>query len=152
MRRVLAPLPLVLLVLAAAPAFAQTAKPAPTPTPAPASSVDGQWRGTSDGGSCNAPLEYTLFIESGIVDGTATDATAQGPVPNLKKTAPPPPTPGLWQIHGLAKPGSFQLMAVASVKGAAERRGGKLNVSSQGGILTVTEAGGCGRTARLARG
>jgi hypothetical protein len=42
-------------------------------------------------------------------------------------------------------------MAVASVKGT-DRRGGKLNVSSQGGMLTVIEAGGCGRTARLARG
>ena len=146
MKKFLLGLPL-LLVLAAASAVAQ----APAPTPAPASSVDGQWRGRSDGGSCNAPLEYTLFIEAGIVDGTATDATAQGPVPNLKKTPPPPPTPGLWQIHGLAKPGSFSLMAVASVKGT-DRRGGKLNVSSQGGMLTVTEAGGCGRTARLARG
>ena len=73
-------------------------------------------------------------------------------MPNPKKTAPPAPTPGLWQIHGLAKPGTFSLMAVASVKGAADRRGGKLNVSSQGGVLTITEASGCGRTARLARG
>ena len=159
MKRVL---PLLLVLAITTTASAQTRKPAPAPpppasteanpTPAPTSALDGEWKGTSDGGSCNAPLEYTLFIESGIVDGTATDATAQGPVPNLKKTAPPPPTPGLWQIHGLAKPDSFSLMATASVKVAADRRGGKLNVSSQGGMLTVTEAGGCGRTARLSKG
>jgi hypothetical protein len=130
---------LLILVLAASPALPQT------------SPVDGQWRGRSDGGSCNAPLEYLITIESGIVDGTATDATAHGPVPNTKKSAPPPPTPGLWQIHGLATSGAFTLMATASVKGA-DRRSGRLNVSSQGGTLTVTETSGCGRTARLAKG
>jgi hypothetical protein len=128
-----------LAVAAAGPAFAQ----APIP-------VDGQWRGRSDGGSCNAPLDYDITIESGIVDGTAYDATAKGPVPNLKKSAPPPPTPGLWQIHGLAKPGTFSLLAVASVK-AEDRREGRLTAAVQGNTLTVTEAGGCGRTAQLTR-
>jgi hypothetical protein len=132
-------LTICLAVAAAGPAFAQ----------APAS-VDGQWRGRSDGGSCNAPLDYDITIESGIVDGTAYDATAKGPVPNLKKTAPPPPTPGLWQIHGLAKPGTFSLLAVASVK-AEDRREGRLTATVQGNTLTVTEAGGCGRTAQLTR-
>ncbi len=132
-------LPLCLLI-AAAPALAQ----APTP-------LDGQWRGRSDGGSCNAPLDYQLVIETGIVDGSAYDSTARGPVPNTKKGAPPPPTPGLWQIHGLVKPGSFSLIAVASVKGT-DRREGRLTVTADGSTLTVTESGGCGRTARLARG
>ena len=128
------------LVLAAAPALAQ----APTP-------LDGNWRGRSDGGSCNAPLDYQLVIETGIVDGSAYDSTARGPVPNPKKGAPPPPTPGLWQIHGLVKPGSFSLIAVASVKGT-DRREGRLTVTADGSTLTVTESGGCGRTARLAKG
>ena len=132
-------LPLCLLI-AAAPALAQ----APTP-------LDGQWRGRSDGGSCNAPLDYQLVIETGIVDGSAYDSTARGPVPNTKKGPPPPPTPGLWQIHGLAKPGSFSLIAVASVK-ATDRREGRLTVTAQGNTLTVTESGGCGRVARLAKG
>jgi hypothetical protein len=122
---------------------------AQTPSP-PASAVDGQWRGRSDGGSCNAPLDYDLTIESGIVDGSAYDSTAKGPVPNLKKSAPPPPTPGLWQIHGLAKPGTFSLLAVASVK-AEDRREGRLTATVQGNTLTITESGGCGRTARLTR-
>jgi len=128
------------LALAAAPALAQ----APTP-------LDGQWKGRSDGGSCNAPLDYDITIETGIVDGSAYDTTAKGPVPNTKKGAPPPPTPGLWQIHGLAKPGSFLLLAVASVKGT-DRRENKLSVTAQGNTLTVTESGGCGRIARLAKG
>jgi len=127
------------LLSAAAPVLAQ----APSP-------LDGEWRGRSDGGSCNAPLEYILNIESGVVDGSATDATARGPVPNTKKGPPPAPTPGLWQIHGLAKPGSFSLITVASVKGT-DRRQGRLNVTSQGGTLTVTESSGCGRTARLTK-
>ncbi|MGE5151596.1 MAG: hypothetical protein ACM3II_15865 [Rhodospirillaceae bacterium] len=129
-----------LALAAAGPALAQTASP-----------VDGQWRGRSDGGSCNAPLDYDITIESGIVDGTAYDSTAKGPVPNLKRTAPPPPTPGLWQIHGLAKPGTFSLLAVASVK-ADDRREGRLSATLQGSTLTVSESGGCGRTARLTRG
>jgi hypothetical protein len=133
-----------LALVAAGPVFAQ----APGP---PASPLDGQWRGRSDGGSCNAPLDYELTIDSGIVDGSAYDTTAKGPVPNLKRTAPPPPTPGLWQIHGLAKPGTFSLLAVASVK-ADDRREGRLTATLQGNTLTVTESGGCGRTARLTRG
>jgi len=135
---------LCLALVAAGPVFAQ----APSP---PASPLDGQWRGRSDGGSCNAPLDYNLTIESGIVDGSAYDTTARGPVPNLKKSAPPPPTPGLWQIHGLAKPGTFSLLAVASVK-ADDRREGRLTATLQGNTLTVTESSGCGRTARLTRG
>ena len=80
-----------------------------------------------------------------------TTATAKGPVPNLKKTAPPPPTPGLWQIHGLAKPGTFSLLAVASVK-ADDRREERLTATLQGSTLTVTESGGCGRTAHGSTG
>ena len=133
-----------LALLAAGPVLAQTTSP-------PASPLDGQWRGRSDGGSCNAPLDYDIVIESGIVDGSAYDSSAKGPVPNPKKTAPPAPTPGLWQIHGLAKPGTFSLLAVASVK-AEDRREGRLTATVQGNTLTVTESGGCGRTARLTRG
>ena len=131
---------LVCLLLSATPALAQ----APSP-------LDGEWRGRSDGGQCNAPLEYALSIETGIVDGSAYDTTVRGPVPNTKKGPPPPPMPGLWQIHGLVKPGSFSLIAVASVK-ATDRREGRLTVTVQGNTLTVTETGGCGRTARLAKG
>lgn len=133
-----------LALVATGPAVAQ----APSP---PASAVDGQWRGRSDGGSCNAPLDFDITIESGIVDGSAYDSSAKGPVPNLKKSAPPPPTPGLWQIHGLAKPGTFSLLSVASVK-ADDRREERLMATLEGNILTVAESGGCRRTARLSRG
>jgi hypothetical protein len=136
-------------------ASAQTRAPAPaaagTVTPAPTSVLDGEWRGKSDGGSCNAPLDYVITIENGFVDGSAYDTTAHGPVPNLKKAPPPAPTPGLWQIHGVAKPtGSFSLISVASVK-AADRREGKLSARSEGGGLVISETGGCPRTVRLAR-
>jgi len=133
-------LPFCLALVLAVPAFAQ----APTP-------LDGQWRGQSDGGQCNAPLDFDLTIDTGIVDGSAFDTTARGPVPNPKKSAPPAPTPGLWQIHGLVKPGTFSLLAVASVK-ATDRREGRLTANLQGNTLVVTESGGCGRTARLTRG
>jgi hypothetical protein len=131
-----------LCLLLAGTALAQQDRPSP---------LDGTWTGRSDGGSCNAPLDYQLTIETGIVDGSAYDTRARGPVPNTKKGPPPPPTPGLWQIHGLAKPGTFSLMAVASVKGT-DRRGNRLTVTAQGNTLTVTESGGCGRVARLAKG
>jgi len=140
-------LPLCLMLLVAGPALAQQAL-AQQDRPSP---LDGDWRGRSDGGSCNAPLDYQITIESGLVDGSAYDTSARGPVPNTKKGPPPAPTPGLWQIHGLAKPGSFSLLAVASVKGT-DRREGRLTVTSQGGALIVTESSGCGRTARLAKG
>jgi hypothetical protein len=132
----------VFLLSVAAPAFGQT--------PAPASGLDGEWRGRSDGGSCNAPLDFVITIENGFVDGSAYDSTAHGPVPNLKK-APPAPTPGLWQIHGLAKPsGTFSLVSVASVK-ATDRRQGKLTARTEGSGLVVSENSGCRRTARLSR-
>ena len=129
----------IVIVLGATSALAQT-------TP-----LDGDWSGRSDGGSCNAPLDYQITIETGIVDGSAYDTSARGPVPNPKKGPPPAPTPGLWQIHGLAKPGSFSLIAVASVKGT-DRRANRLTATAQGNTLTVTESGGCGRVARLSKG
>jgi hypothetical protein len=133
----------VFLLSVAAPALGQT--------PAPTSSLDGEWRGRSDGGSCNAPLDFVITIENGFVDGSAYDSTAHGPVPNLKKAPPPAPTPGLWQIHGLAKPsGTFSLVSVASVK-ATDRRQGKLTARSEGNGLVVSENSGCRRTARLSR-
>jgi hypothetical protein len=133
----------VFLLSVAGPAFGQT--------PAPASSLDGEWRGRSDGGSCNAPLDFVITIENGFVDGSAYDSTAHGPVPNLKKAPPPAPTPGLWQIHGLAKPsGAFSLVSVASVK-ATDRRQGKLTARSEGSGLVISENSGCRRTARLSR-
>ena len=146
---------LFLVLLAAVPVAAQTRPPAPAASaaepPAPTSVLDGEWRGRSDGGSCNAPLDYVISIENGFVEGSAYDATAHGPVPNLKKAPPPAPTPGLWQIHGVAKPaGSFSLISVASVK-ASDRREGKLSARSEGGGLVISETSGCRRTVRLSR-
>ena len=133
-------LSVLLLLAAAVPAVAQSPSP-----------LDGEWRGTSDGGSCNAPLDYQLSIESGIVDGSAFDTTARGPAPNTRHAPPPAPGPGLWQIHGVAKSGaSFPLLSVASVKGS-DRREGKLSARLDGGTLVVSETGGCRRTARLSR-
>jgi hypothetical protein len=129
---------LPLFLVLASPAYAQT------------SPLDGDWKGRSDGGSCNAPLDYLISIDTGIVDGTASDATARGPVPNLKKTAAPAPTPGLWQIHGVAKGSSFTLMTLASVK-SEDRRSARLGVTVQGASLVVTEQGGCGRRATLTK-
>ena len=65
-------LPFCLALAVAGPVLAQ----APSPPP---SALDGQWRGRSDGGTCNAPLDYDLTIESGIVDGSAYDTSARGP-------------------------------------------------------------------------
>jgi hypothetical protein len=118
---------------------------------APVSALDGEWRGRSDGGSCNAPLDYVLSIDNGFVDGSAYDTTAHGPIPNTHHAPPPPPGPGLWQIHGVVKDGSaFPLISVASVKGS-DRREGKLTAKSDGGGLLVSETAGCRRTARLTR-
>ena len=135
----------------AASALAQTPPPA-TLTPAPSSTFDGQWKGTSDGGAC-APLEIALTIEYGFVDGTAYDTGARGPAPNPSKSAAPPATPGLWQLHGTAGNGpSFSLLAVASVRVAADRAAGRITVRRDGAGLVLSEDGGCKRTARLAKG
>ena len=129
---------ILLLMVSASPALAQT------------SPFDGDWSGKSDGGSCNTPLDFALNIDAGLVDGTATDPAAHGPVPNLKKTAPPPPVPGLWQVYGVATPSTFILRALASVQGT-EHRETKFSASVQGGTLVLAESGGCGRKASLTR-
>lgn len=135
------PLAFTLALLLAGAAAAQ----APTP-------LDGDWRGTSDGGSCNAPLDVTLSIESGIVDGAAYDTSAKGPVPNMRKAAPPAPTPGLWQLHGvIGTAATSSLIAVASVRGT-DRRDARMTVRRDGTGLTLTEDGGCRRTVRLVKG
>jgi hypothetical protein len=150
MTRLLAVLCLIAITADAA-AQTRPAPPAASAEPVPTSALDGNWRGTSDGGSCNAPLEYVLTIENGFVDGLATDATARGPVPNTHHGPPPAPTPGLWQIHGVARnTGAFSLISVASVK-ASDRRESKLTAQSDGSALVVSETGGCRRTARLLR-
>jgi len=122
----------------------------PSAASSPTTPLDGNWSGRSDGGSCNTPLDFALWIEAGMVDGTATDPSAHGPVPNLKKSAPPPPTPGLWQVWGIAKQGSFTLRALASVKGT-ERRETRFNAAAQGNSMTLREGGGCGRSVTLTR-
>jgi hypothetical protein len=120
---------------------------AQAPTP-----FDGDWRGTSDGGSCNAPLDVTLSIESGIVDGTAYDTSAKGPVPNLRKAPPPAATPGLWQLHGFIGAGATSsLIATASVRDR-DRRDGRMTVRRDGSGLTLSEDSGCRRTVRLVKG
>ncbi len=138
MKRIL----VLLLALTGSPVLAQT--------PPVASPVDGEWRGKSDGGSCNTPLDLALSIEAGLVEGTAVDPSVHGPVPNLKRTAPPPPTPGLWQIYGAASSATFTLRALASVQGT-ERRQTRFAASLQGGSLVLSESGGCGRKAALSR-
>jgi hypothetical protein len=149
MKRALFLLPLAMATWASA--GAQSRVPPATAPATPTSSLDGEWRGRSDGGSCNAPLDFVIVIENGFVDGSAYDTTAHGPVPNQKKAPPPAPTPGLWQIHGMARPGgAFPLIGVASVKGS-DRREGKLTARSDGGGLVISENGGCRRTARLSR-
>jgi len=134
MKRILA----LVLMFAAPGALAQT------------SPLDGNWTGKSDGGSCNTPLDFALNIEAGIVDGTASDPAAHGPTPNLKRTAPPAPSPGLWQVYGTATSKAFTLRALASVRGQ-ERRETRFAGSVQGGTLVLAESGGCGRRASLSR-
>jgi len=137
---------LLLSLLLAVPAAAQT-----TLLPAPKSALDGTWRGTSDAGSCNSPLEIQLAIEYGFVDGTAFESAAKGPVPNESKSAAPAPMPGLWQLHGTAHTGeSFTLVAAASVR-YSDKRDGRMTVKRDGAALVLTEQTGCRRTARLSR-
>ncbi len=131
------------MLLAASSTWAQTSPPS-------SSSLDGEWHGKSDGGSCNTPLDIALSIEAGLVEGTAVDPAAHGPVPNLKRTAPPPPLPGLWQVYGAATSSTFTLRALASVKGP-DHRETKFTASVQGGSLVLSESGGCGRKASLTR-
>ena len=58
MNRIAVLLLAALLPLLPAAARAAAAHHAVALTPAPASPLDGTWRGSSDGGSCNAPLDY----------------------------------------------------------------------------------------------
>ena len=115
------------------------------------SPLDGEWRGRSDGGSCNAPLDYVITIETGIVDGSASTPPRTGPVPNLKKAAPPRA-----DARPVADPRPGQARLVLADRrrlgeGRATAAQGRLTVTMQGAPLVVTESGGCGRQRTDAR-
>ena len=105
----------------------------------------GVWVSNDEPANTCRPSE-SLTVRAFAVDGSSFDTTVKGPAPNLKKAPPPAPGPGLWQVYGVARGSAFSLTAMASVQGR-ERRSSKLTVSAHGGTLTVTESGGCGRTA-----
>jgi len=64
--------------------------------PVPTSALDGNWRGTSDGGSCNAPPRLRAHHRERLRRRPRPyDNTARGPKPNTHHGPPPAPTPGL---------------------------------------------------------
>ena len=125
------PVPAVACLAAARARLAQTRAAAPPVAPAPPP-LDGEWRGTSDGGSCNAPLDYRAHHRdpaSSTAPPTTPPRTARCPTP--RRRAPPPPTPGLWQIHG-ARQARLVLADRRRLGEGPDRREGQLTVTQPG--------------------
>lgn len=128
----------------AGPAAAQTA-PAPTP-------ADGVWVGRAEGGSC-APLDVRITIESGLLDGTASEPDGGKPQVQGKKGEKLPPPPALWQLNGrVGANGVVDVFGLRSMR-ERERQRSRWSGRASGATLSLNETDGpCRRAASLARG
>lgn len=129
-----------LAVAVVGPVLAQGRAPAPTPggglQPQP-TAFDGAWKGKSDGGACNLPLDVELHVDRGLVDGAGEERGSR--------------TAQLWQIYGKVVGQAIEAQAQTAAK-PADRRRARLSGRLEGTTLTLRETdGGCGRTVRLAR-
>ena len=130
------------LILLTAPAWAQMPQRAPW---------DGVWRGQAQGGNC-APLDVQVTIESGLLDGTATEpdpgpARVQG-----KKGERRPPPPALWQLNGqVQSDGTVTIIGLRSMV-ERQRQHSRWRGAATASTLRITETEGpCRRTANLQR-
>jgi hypothetical protein len=118
----------------------------------PAGAADGTWKGRAEGGSCT-PLDVSITVESGLLDGTATEpgdgtARVQG-----KRGEKLPAPPALWQLNGrVAANGAVDIVGLRSMKDR-DRQRSRWSGSAAGGSMRIAETEGpCRRAATLSRG
>lgn len=118
-----------------------------TPTPA-----DGVWVGRAQGGNC-APLDVRLTIESGLLDGIATEPDASTPAVQGRKGEKLPPPPALWQLNGrVAGSGAVDIIGLRSMR-ERERQRSRWSGTAGAAAVTISETDGpCRRSASLSRG
>jgi hypothetical protein len=139
--------------LPAAPASAQTPPaPASPPIPAPAGAYDGVWVGRAQGGDCK-PLDVRITVESGLLDGVATEPD-NGPMRvQGKKGEQLPVPPALWQLNGkVGGNGAVDIIGLRSMKDR-DRQRSRWSGRAGAGALNIAETDGpCRRSATLSRG
>ncbi|HJQ59050.1 MAG TPA: hypothetical protein VJ890_19245 [Vineibacter sp.] len=128
-------------------AGASGAQTAPAPKPS-----DGVWVGRAQGGTCT-PLDVRITIESGLLDGTASEPDGGAPAVQGKKGEKLPPPPALWQLNGrVGANGAVEIMGLRSMRDREKQRsrwGGRAEAAS----LTIAETDGpCRRSATMSRG
>ena len=141
----------VALLTLTTPALAQTRAPAPTDRIV-ATPFDGTWAGTAAAVGACAALDIRLTIEGGAVDGTASEPERQRAAVIGKRGETLPSPPALWQLHGrVQSDGTLKLAGLRAMK-ERERQNANWSGRAAATSITLTESGGCSRTATLARG
>jgi len=104
----------------------------------PPTAADGAWRGRSDAGSCNQPMDVNLTIEGGLVEGTGKESAGK--------------TALLWSYHGRTKSnGTIELLGHASAFPPQHATQSRLTGKVETARILLSESGGCGRSMTLSR-
>jgi hypothetical protein len=144
LRRIGGPCLVAVSMALSLPAWGQT-PPAPTPS-------DGTWIGRAEGGRCDA-LEVRITVESGLLDGTATEPDAAPMRITGKRGEKLPAPPALWQLNGRVGPdGTISIIGLRSMVNR-DREHSRWSGRALADSFTIAETDGpCRRTASLKRG
>jgi len=120
---------------------------------ASAQSSDGAWVGRAEAAGSCAALDVRITIESGLLDGTASEPDAGTPRVQGKKGEQLPAPPALWQLNGrVGGNGAVDIIGLRSMR-ERERERSRWSGRADAGTLRISETDGpCRRTATLTRG
>ncbi|HKU96541.1 MAG TPA: hypothetical protein VJR58_14760 [Vineibacter sp.] len=121
-------------------------------SPVSAQSSDGAWVGRAEAAGSCASLEVRITIESGLLDGTASEPDTAAPRVQGKKGEQLPAPPALWQLNGrVGANGAVDIIGLRAMR-ERERERSKWSGRADAGTLRISETDGpCRRTATLTR-
>lgn len=113
---------------------------------------DGAWVGRAEGAGSCAALDVRITIESGLLDGTASEPDAGTPRVQGKKGEQLPAPPALWQLNGrVGTNGAVDIIGLRSMRDR-DRERSRWSGRADAGALRISETDGpCRRTATLTR-
>ncbi len=122
-------------------------QPAPPPIAA-----DGSWVGRAEGGGSCAPLDVRITVESGLLDGTASEPDTGPPRVLGKRGEQLPTPPALWQLNGRADGGgAVSIIGLRSMR-ERDRQRSRWSGRVDGATMQIRETEGpCRRNATLTR-
>lgn len=113
---------------------------------------DGAWIGRAEAAGRCALLDVRITIESGLLDGTASEPDTGAPRVQGKKGEQLPAPPALWQLNGRVDGnGTIAIIGLRSMRDR-DRERSRWSGRADGSSLRISETEGpCRRTATLTR-